>query len=108
MSRIERKKAVAIGELLQECIRSLGLTKGLNTHRIFAAWDEASGAGGYTVRKYFRGGKLYVTLSSSVIRSRLQFQKDLILERMNEILAGDVLFNSSDKDTGTVNELILK
>jgi hypothetical protein len=35
------------------------------------AWDQASGAAPYTIKRYFRDGKLFITLSSSVLCSQL-------------------------------------
>ncbi|MCQ2167998.1 MAG: DUF721 domain-containing protein [Bacteroidales bacterium] len=108
MSRMERKNAVAVGDLLKEYIRSNNLAKSINTRKVFEAWDEASGAGRYSERKFFRAGKLYVTVSSSVVRSQLQFQKDIILEKINALIQKDELFTREDKDTGAVTELIIK
>ena len=42
--RIARKKALSMDELLRMYIESMRLAPALNTRRIFAAWDEASGA----------------------------------------------------------------
>ena len=108
MSRLPRKNAVSIGDALKEFLKAYRLTPGLNTQRIFAAWDEASGAGKYTLKKYFRDGKLYITLSSSVVRSQLTFQKAVLLEKVNAILSKDELFTADDPTVGLVKELILK
>lgn len=43
--RIHRKEAVSMDELVKQYIRSMKLAAGLNTQRIFAAWDACSGAG---------------------------------------------------------------
>ena len=108
MSRIVRKNAVAVGDLLKEFIRASHLTAGLNTRRISAAWDMASGAASCTCRRYFRDGKLYITLSSSVIRSQLQFRKDEILEKMNSALSKDEFFTPGPDGCSAVKEIILK
>ena len=84
------------------------LTSGLNTQRIFAAWDAASGAGRYTVRRFFRDGRLYITVDSSVVRSQLSFQRDTLIEKINALLAQDELFTRDDARVGIVKELILK
>ena len=65
MSRVARKTAVSLSEAIQEYLKAARLTAGLNTQRIFAAWDAASGAGRYTVRRFFRDGKLYITQESN-------------------------------------------
>lgn len=108
MSKVPRKTAITIEEALKACLRQNRLTAGLNTQRIFSAWDEASGAGTYSVRKFFRDGKLYITVSSSVVRSQLLFQKAALIEKINAILMDDILFDREDKAVGLVKELVLK
>ena len=108
MSRVARKTAVPLSDLIREYIRTSRLSSGLNTQRIFAAWDAASGAGRYTVRRFFRDGKLYITVDSSVVRSQLSFQRDALLEKINALLAQDELFTRDGAPEGVVKELILK
>jgi len=109
MSRVSRKNAVPLGELIQEFLKSSRLSYGHNTQRIFAAWDAASGAGRYTVRRFFRDGRLYITVDSSVVRSQLSFQRAALLEKVNALLAEDELFICDRSASGgVVKELILK
>jgi hypothetical protein len=108
MSRVARKTALPLSELIQEYLRTSKLTSGLNTQRIFAAWDAASGAGRYTIRRFFRDGKLYITVDSSVVRSQLAFQRDTLLAKVNALLAQDELFTRDEGESDTVKELILK
>ena len=108
MSRVARKTAVPLGELIQDYLKKSRLSSGLNTQRIFAAWDAASGASAYTVRRFFRDGKLYVTVSSSVIRSQLSFQREALLEKINARLGQDELFTRDAQGADFVKELILK
>ena len=107
-ARIERKTAQGMEELVQEYIKSMKISSGLNTHRIFAAWDQASGAGAYTIKRFFRGGKLYITLNSSVVRNQLSFQKEALIDKINTLLKQDTLFTRDDPDVSWVTELILK
>jgi hypothetical protein len=106
--RIARKKALSMDELVRMYIESMRLAPALNTRRIFAAWDEASGAGPYTLRRFFRDGRLYITLSSSVVRNQLSFQSQALVEKMNAILSKDELFARDDTRVSFVKELILK
>ena len=105
---INRKDPVAMEELVQTFIKSMKLSAGLNTRCIFEAWDLASGASRYTLRRYFRDGKLYITLNSSMVRSQLGFQKAELVDRINEILREDALFQQDDPQVKFVEELILK
>ena len=106
--RITRKRAMSMEELIPMYIKSMKLSTGLNTHRIFAAWDEASGAAQYTLKRFFRDGKLYITLSSSVVRNQLYFQRDLLVEKINAYLSGDPLFTPDNRSVSFVQEIVLK
>ena len=106
--RIHRKKALSMDEVVEMYIREMKLSSGLNTQRILDAWDQVSGMGGYTLRKYYRGGTLYVTLSSSMVRNQLWFQREELVSRINEVLSKDPLFTVDDSKVGYVKELVLK
>jgi len=106
--RIHRKEAVSMEKLVETYIKQMKLAAGLNTQRIYEAWDACSGAAPYTLRRYFRGGKLYITLSSSVIRNQLLFQKDALVEKMNSLLAQDPLFTKDNNTVSFIETLILK
>lgn len=108
MNRVARKTAVPMDALIREFLRQNRLSARLNARRIFAAWDAASGAGRYTVRRYFRDGKLYITVDSSVLRSQLSFQRQALVGKINAILAADELFTRDDACPDVVQELILQ
>ena len=106
--QIHRKEAIGMDKVVEEFIKSMKITAGLNTQRIFAAWDACSGAGPFTIKRFFRGGKLYITLKSSVIRNQLYFQRDALIEKMNAFLAEDPLFTADNRAVSFIRELILK
>ena len=105
---VRRKEALTMEEVIAEYIKSAKIASGLNTQRIFAAWDACSGAGPFTLKRYFRAGTLYITLNSSVIRNQLSFQKTELIGKMNATLSGDPLFTPDNRTTGFVKELVLK
>lgn len=107
-NRIARRSAIGIDEALRLMLKDSRLSSGHNTARIFEAWDQASGAAQYTLKRYFRDGRLYITVSSSAVRSQLYFQKDALLEKLNALLEGDGMFIKDDPRVGFVRELILK
>ena len=108
MSSLGRKKAESMDSLIKAWIKTNRIATPLNRHLVFSAWDQASGAGHYTIRRYFKEGKLYITLNSSVVRSQLSFQKDLLIEKMNSILSGNELFTKDNLYISYIKELILK
>jgi hypothetical protein len=106
--RIHRKQALGMEEVIDQYIRSMKLAAGLNTQRVFAAWDEVSGAASATLRRYYRDGVLRVSLASSVQRFELGLQKAQMIERMNAWLLKDDLFVKDDPKVGLVKDIILK
>ena len=97
-----------MNDLISRYIKEMKLTAGLNRQRIFAAWDEVSGAAAYTVGRYVKDNVLYCTISSSVVRNRLYFQQDIILKNINEFLQNDDLFVRDAGKTVFVNGIVLR
>ena len=108
VSRLSRKNAQTMDEVVKEYIREMKIASGLNEQLIFDAWDEVSGAASYTVSRYIRNGVLYCSLSSSVLRSRLFPRREELVRKINERLLGDMLFVRDDPKTGLVKQLILQ
>ena len=108
MSRLSPKNALPISEVLREMFRSSGAGATHNSRRIFSAWDEASGAGAYTIRRFYRDGILYITMRSSVLATQLSMQKGVLTEKINAILSDDPLFIREDSHAGFVKELRIK
>ena len=106
--RIHRKEPVGMDKIVSEYIRSMKIASGLNTQRIFAAWDACSGAGPFTLKRFFRGGKLYITLDSSMLRSQLFLQRAELIRKMNAYLSSDELFTADNKTVGFIEDLILR
>ena len=106
--RIDRKEAVRMDALVKEFLRASRMTAKVNTGRIYSTWDEVSGAAPYTLRRFYRAGTLYITLSSAVIRSQLFARRDYLKDQINLRLADDPLFNRDDRLVGLIQQIILK
>lgn len=104
--RLGRKEAVGMDELIAAYIREMKLSSGLNRQRVFDAWDAVTGAAPYTLSKSFAKGILFVSLSSSVVRNQLFFQRAEIASRINGELSRDGLFTGEAE--GYVKSIILK
>ena len=91
-NKMRRQDAVGMDELVRQFIQEMRLASGLNQQRIAEVWNEVSGASRYTLGVNFADGTLYCTLSSSIVRNQLYFQKDFILNGINEALKRDELF----------------
>ncbi len=105
--KLRRQSPTALSELIRLYLKNSPLKDRFNSHLVFSAWDSASGAGPYTVKKFFRAGSLYVTVTSSVIRSQLLFQKSALLERMNSLISSNEFF-CGQKGEKYVKNLIIK
>lgn len=91
-NKLRRQEAVGLDELVKQFIKDMKLDAGLNRQRVSEAWDAVSGAGRYTLDVALEKGVLYCTISSSMIRNQLYFQKDVLAEAVNEALRKDQLF----------------
>ena len=107
-NRIGRKDAQGMHELIAQYIREMKLATGFNRQRVFEAWDEVSGASRYTIDRFFRDGMLYCTISSSVVRNQLYFQRDVLVQKMNEYLEKDDMLVRDSKSGPVIKNLILR
>lgn len=85
-AKILRQNPEPLADAIPLFVRMNGLGKGLTSHLVFDAWDEASGAAQYSTGKFFKDGVLSVTIGSSVVRSQLLFRLDDIRDRLNALL----------------------
>ena len=106
--KIKRKNALPLASAIKDYLRDAHLTTGMNTRLIFKAWDDVSGAAPFTLKRFFRNGKLYITLNSSVVISQLSARKEFLKEMINDRLSRDELFEQEDINANWVEEIILK
>ena len=76
-NRIGRKEAVGMESLVSQFIREMKLSSGINQVRVKEAWNVVSGASRYTLAVSYVGTYVYVSLSSSMARNQLYYQKEL-------------------------------
>lgn len=107
MNRFKRKEAVGMELLVREFIKDMKISKGMNSRRAASVWNEVSGAGRYTLNVWLDKGTMTCTVSSSVVRNQLYFQRDALIQAMNVRLAEDMLF-VHDGDGPMIKNLILK
>lgn len=108
MSRMARKSAQPLLEVFKQMLKESGAGTTHNSRRIYSAWDAASGAGHYTIKRYFRDGNLYITTSSSVICSQLRMQSDALREKINSLLDQDELVINEEDRPVRVKNLIIR
>ena len=106
-NRFRRKDAVGMDSLVQEFVREMKLSSGINRQRASEAWNVVSGASRYTLDVSLDKGVLYVTLNSSMVRNQLYFQRDVLLQKVNGFLESDGLFVKSPGHPA-VKSIVLK
>ena len=83
----------AVGDILNQIIKTNKLESGLNQVSVIDAWKNLMGNGvnNYTRSVALRNGTLYVELTSAVLRQELSYGKDKIIKMINEELGKDVV-----------------
>ncbi len=108
-NRMRRQEAVGMDELVRQFIREMKLTSGLNNQRVAEAWNNASGASRYTMNVNLAAGTLYCSISSSIVRNQLYFQREALVARMNDLLRQDEMFIWDWEQKGNcIKTLVLK
>ncbi len=88
----------SLGDIIREVIHQHGLENKLTEKRIFASWEKIMGQpiAKYTVRLYYKDGRLTVYLSSPALRNELSMAKQKIIAMINKEMGSnlveDILF----------------
>ena len=85
---MQRKEAQRLSDLLPKVLSDQNLTQRLDETQIGVLWRNlfSETVAGYTTRAQMRNGKLYVSLSSAILRNELMCNKISLIERLNEEL----------------------
>lgn len=90
---LERKDPSQLGEILPQMLRIMHLSSGMDEQLVMRAWDKVTGAGSYTLSKSMKNGVLYCSISSSVVRNQLFYNRLAIVEAINNEVKADPLYN---------------
>lgn len=92
---MKRTGVRSIGEVIGDFIRESNLEEGVLAARVCAAWDAVTigrvSLREHTARHSFKDGVLTCKIRSSVVRSHLQFQQDIIRTELNARLGGEIV-----------------
>jgi predicted nucleic acid-binding Zn ribbon protein len=85
----------SIQDILSKIVDSPNLSKGIREARAVQSWGIVLGASiaRITTNVNMRGGVMYVSLNSSVIRSELLMHKDKIIESINKEVGAKVVYD---------------
>ncbi|MDR1129521.1 MAG: DUF721 domain-containing protein [Prevotellaceae bacterium] len=94
-----RNKPVTVGNLLSVFLKESGLEKGYREYQLLKLWNEMLGGNvsKATLSKRIENKKLYVHLSSSVVRDELYMMRSDIIREFNRRAGANI-----------IEELILK
>lgn len=84
---MRKRNTESIGEVLRQYFEENPFfKKKLAESRAVTGWEQLLGTmiNSYTTNIYLRNGVLYVSLSSSVLRSELLMAKDKLISKLNE------------------------
>ena len=90
---MRRKKPVVISDLLTIFIREHKLEEGFRQYRFMKLWDETVGPAvtRATIDKQLVGTKLYIRLSSSVVRSELYMSRSQLVSELNRQMGETII-----------------
>ena len=85
----------AIGEVLEKSLSRLDLSRRLDEYGVWPIWRDVVGEAiaRNAQPEKIRNGTLFVKVSSPVWMQELQFMKEMIAEKLNHRLPGDVVKN---------------
>ncbi len=83
---MRRKKIITLREALKEYRAEMNIDSRLKEVSLMNSWEDIAGRAiaKRTSKVYLREGKLYIYLTSSVVRNELSMARDSLCERLNE------------------------
>jgi len=84
-----------LGMVLDQSLKRLDLSTRLDEYAVWPVWDEVVGQviARNAHPEKIRNGTLFVKVSSPVWMQQLQFMKDMIIDKLNHRLKGEVVKN---------------
>jgi len=83
---MRRNKTITLGEALKEYREKMNIDSRLKEVSLMNSWEDIAGRAiaKRTSKVYLREGKLYIYLTSSVVRTELSMARHALRERLNE------------------------
>ena len=90
---MQRSNTQSMGEAIRAFLKESKLEKPLKERQLVSSWESLLGrsVARATREIYIKDGKLYVALTSSVIRNELYMLQDEIIRRLNEAAGEELL-----------------
>ena len=83
---MKRSNQQTLGKAINEMLRVFGLQQKLDETKLISSWEKVMGKtiAKHTTRLYISKKKLFIHLNSSAAREALSFEKEKIINLMNE------------------------
>jgi predicted nucleic acid-binding Zn ribbon protein len=90
---MRRSKTISLAEALSDYIREMNLGEKLSEVTVISSWEEIVGKAisSRTTKIYIKDHKLYVHLSSSVVRNELLMLREVLREKLNKNAGSEVI-----------------
>ncbi len=90
---MQRNKTQSIAEAIRAYLKESRLEKPLKERQLLQSWESLLGksVARATTRIYLKEGKLFVHLSSSVVRNELYMLQEEIVRKLNEAAGEDLV-----------------
>ena len=90
---MRRSKTISLAEAMQDYIKEMNLGDKLREINIIDSWESMVGKAisSRSSKVYIKEGKLYVHLSSSVVRNELMMIREALREKLNEKAGSEVI-----------------
>lgn len=84
-----------LGNFLQESLKDFGIEKKLEETKVLQAWNALFGVSmeKYMNKVFVKNRILFVEITSSILKQNLLYQKDLLIEKINQHIGGDLLLD---------------
>jgi predicted nucleic acid-binding Zn ribbon protein len=91
---MRKTETLRIKDLVEALMKKYGVDDKLAEVRLIRAWEEILGksVGKFCKNIYIKDGKLFVSITSSIVKSEVMMIKDELIKRLNE-KAGKNLIN---------------
>ena len=90
---MRRSKTISLAEALNDYIKEMNLGDKLNEVSVINSWEETVGKAisSRTTKIYIKDHKLFVHLSSSVVRNELLMLREALREKLNKNAGSEVI-----------------
>lgn len=91
---MRKSETANIKDLIDALMKRYGAEDKIAEMRVIRAWDELLGKGvaKFTRNIYIKDRKLFVTISSSIVKTEVLMIRDELIKRLNEKAGKEVIF----------------